>query len=191
MLSREIFQALQVRFPNIRVDLFADRLNTQLPRYWSWRPDPYAEGVHALTVVWRGMNAYVFPPFRLIHRILRKLVFEKASILLIAPVWPNQPWYPILLKMLTEQPVLLPQPDHLLTAPDGSTHPMCQEHKMVLAAWPVSGDPEVIPCCQAEQEPLQTWPGVQALIKPMTPVGANSLAGVVDSKPILFRALWS
>ena len=56
MLSREFFQALLVLFPNIQVDLFADRLNTQLPRYWSWRPDPYAEGVDALAVVWRGMT---------------------------------------------------------------------------------------------------------------------------------------
>ena len=86
-LCPEIFQGLLRLFPWLRVHLFADGLNHQLQRYWSRRPDPHAEGVDALTTVWKGMGAYDFPPFRLILRILRKVQNEGATLLLVAPVW--------------------------------------------------------------------------------------------------------
>ena len=118
----QIFQGLQKMFPWIEVDIFADRLNHQVPRCWSWRPDPLAEGVDTLTVVCRDMRAYAFPPFKLIHRVLRKVHSEGDTLLLIAPVWCQQPWYSMLLRMLIEQPGLIPSSLLLLTAPDWSPH---------------------------------------------------------------------
>ena len=88
-LCPQVFQGLQKMFPWIEVDLFADRLNHQVPRFWSWRPDPLAEGVDALTVIWREMRAYAFPPFKLIHRVLRKVHNEGATLLLVAPCGAN------------------------------------------------------------------------------------------------------
>ena len=49
-------------FPWKEVDLFADQLNHQVPRFWNWRPDPLAECVDELTVVWREIREYAFPP---------------------------------------------------------------------------------------------------------------------------------
>ena len=66
---------------------FTDRLNHKLAWYWSWRPDPHAEEVDALTTVWNPMRAYAFPPFRLVRRILRKVQDERSELLLVAPVW--------------------------------------------------------------------------------------------------------
>ncbi|CAH1242611.1 Hypp6890 [Branchiostoma lanceolatum] len=44
------------------VDLFASRLNTKLPKFCSWKPDPLAWKVDAFTWPWNGMKVYIFPP---------------------------------------------------------------------------------------------------------------------------------
>ena len=46
-----------------KVDLFATRLNTQLERFVSWRPDPEAIGSDALQLNWTDLMGYAFPPF--------------------------------------------------------------------------------------------------------------------------------
>ena len=50
-------------------------------------------------------------------RCLCKVIQEGCTIVLIAPVWPAQAWFPILLKCLVEYPVLLPRHCLLLTDP--------------------------------------------------------------------------
>ena len=99
------------------VDLFADRLTTQKSRYISWRPDLGAMAIDAFSVKWNAINAYAFPPFCLIGRCLAKVRKDQADLLIITPVWPAQPWYPILLGMLIEPPILLPPIPNFLTSP--------------------------------------------------------------------------
>ena len=190
-LDPQVFAALRSLFPLIQVDLFADRLNHQLARYWSWRPDPHAEGVDALTTVWNFMTEYAFPSFRLVHRILRKVQDEKAELLLVAPVWGQQPWYPILLQMLTDQPVLIPMSQDLLKAPDGSLHPLCVNSRLVLTAWPVSGNPAEALAFRQKQELWWGKHGVQAPLGLIGQDGISCIAGVVEGRLILLRALWS
>ena len=40
-LCPAVFQALQNRWGPVDIDLFASRLTNQLPRFVSWKPDPY------------------------------------------------------------------------------------------------------------------------------------------------------
>ena len=87
-----------------KIDLFASRLSTQLPQYVSWRPDPEALHADALTMDWVPFKGYAFPPFNLIPAVLNKLSQDKADIILVAPIWPAQPWWPLLLSLLVEQP---------------------------------------------------------------------------------------
>ena len=90
------------------MDLFASRTNAQLPVYCSWKPDPAALTVDALSISWKKHYPYVFPPFALIPRCLNKLEEEKVSAVLIAPVWKNQVWFPLLLRSLIYFPILPP-----------------------------------------------------------------------------------
>ena len=53
------------------LDLFAHRLNYQLPRYVSWIPHPNAVGVNAFTLDWGTQYNYAFPPFSLIPQVLQ------------------------------------------------------------------------------------------------------------------------
>ena len=83
----------------------------------------------------------MFPPFSLIPQCLSKLRAEAIPALLIAPVWPNQTWFPQLLEHLVDLPDLLPPTQDILTSPDGSNHLIVMGGHLPLAAWPVSGSP--------------------------------------------------
>ena len=117
MLSWQIFLALEVKLGPFTIDLFASRLNAQLPVYCSWRPNPAALAVDALSISWRDQHPYLFPPFAPIGKYLQKILQEEVEALLIAPVWQTQIWYPTLLGMLVERPVLLPNTQNILQGP--------------------------------------------------------------------------
>jgi len=51
---------------------------------------------------------YAFPPFCLISSCLAKVREERAQIVLVTPIWQAQAWYPLLLQMSIEDPVLIP-----------------------------------------------------------------------------------
>ena len=97
------------RFGPLEVDLFASRLTHQCQRYFSWRPDPFAEATDAFLQDWLGLKGFANPPWNLIARVLAKTQSQRARIVLIAPVWKAQPWYPcLILAMLVDLPRLLP-----------------------------------------------------------------------------------
>ena len=86
-LRKDVFADLMQEVYQCNVDLFASRLNHQLPHFVSWRPDPYAMGTDALKIPWTRWRGYAFPPFVLISKVLKKIREEGSTILLIAPVW--------------------------------------------------------------------------------------------------------
>ena len=85
MLRSDIFEALvgKLRSPNI--DLFASRLNRQVPCYVSWRPDPGAAYTDAFSVEWSKYFFYAFPPFSLIPQCLQKVELYQANGIIIVP----------------------------------------------------------------------------------------------------------
>ena len=44
------------------IDLFASRINIQLPRFAAYRPDPEAETINAFSIQWTNLKFYAFPP---------------------------------------------------------------------------------------------------------------------------------
>ena len=81
-----------------------------------------------------GTN-YAFPPFCLIMKTLAKIWEEGGELVLITPVWPTQAWYPVLLEMLVDPPILLAQFPNLLSNPRGELHPLLVNKTLFLAAW--------------------------------------------------------
>lgn len=73
MSNREIFIEIVTRYGVPDIDLFASRLNHQLPKYVSWEPDPGEIAVDAFSLHWDGMCLCAFPPFCLISRCLLKI----------------------------------------------------------------------------------------------------------------------
>ena len=108
MLNRREFRAVEQRWGPFTLDAFATRLNRQLPRYCSWRPDPEATLVDALQQDYTKERAWANPPFNLIGRFLARIKRQRATAVVVVPAWPTQPWWPLLAEMLTAEPVLLP-----------------------------------------------------------------------------------
>ena len=72
-LKREIFAQITTHWGTPEIDLFATRLNTQLPKFVSWKPDPASCFVDAFTISWKSLYFYAFPPFCQIQRCLQKI----------------------------------------------------------------------------------------------------------------------
>ena len=121
------------------IGLFASRLNAKLQKFVSWMPDPCAYACDAFSLNWSEFESYAFPPFSLISRVLTRVRRDKVPrLMLIAPVWPTQSWYPILLEMLIDRPILLPKWPNLLKQPhNDQLHPL--RLQLQLAAWIISG----------------------------------------------------
>ncbi len=92
-LNPAVFEWLLSQGPfSPQVDWFALQVNAQLLRFFAWKPEPTAEGIDAFDFDWGHVNGYVYPPFVLIPRILRKVEEDKAAILLIHPDWRGALW---------------------------------------------------------------------------------------------------
>ena len=93
-LLQEVFDHLCARWHTPRVDLFATRYNHKLPKFVSPVPDPQAWRVDALSLNWENMDAYAFPPVSLLGKVVSKILDQGVHrLVLIAPGWPNMPWF--------------------------------------------------------------------------------------------------
>ena len=102
MLNPRIFKQIVNVYRMPVLDIFASTLNHQVPKYFSWTLDPQAVGMDAFSVNWNKGLLYMFPPFSLIQKFLRKIIEDKATVLSITPVWQSRPWYPM---HATESPI--------------------------------------------------------------------------------------
>ena len=93
-LLQEVFDQICRRWHKPEVDLFATKFNRKLPRFVSPVPDLLAWKVDALSVPWQDLDAYVFPPVALLGKVVSKLMDQGFNrVILIAPGWPNMPWF--------------------------------------------------------------------------------------------------
>ena len=93
MLNPAIFQKtiMLLKFePDL--DCFASRLNTQLPKYISYKPDPYAYLINgSFSIYWGFYNCYLFPHFSLIGHTLQKIRMDLTEVVSVVPKWSTQP----------------------------------------------------------------------------------------------------
>ena len=120
------------------VDLFASRINCQIPRFFSFRPDPDCIGVNAFTVDWGELSFYAFPPFSCIPKVIQKIYHDKATGILVVPDWPNQPWYSTFLDMIIKRVNLSPRKQLLRLPQQTAPHPLHKHLGLVAAI--VSGN---------------------------------------------------
>ena len=138
-LDRIVFKELCLIWGNPEIDLFASRLNFQIDQYCAWKPDPGCSYNNAFSINWKIIHSvYLFPPFSLLSGYIFKLREDKARGIVIAPLWLTQAWFPRLMELLIDVPVMLPRRNNLLALPhDQTIHPL---HKnLVLIACQASG----------------------------------------------------
>ena len=139
-LHPDLFKQVTQQFGEVNIDLFASELNRQVSRFVSRGPEPLAWYTDAFSrPLPKGLKMYAFPPFILLGRLLAKIRREEATVIVIAPVWKGQPWWPWLTSMAVAPPLLLPQWRNLLTLP-GAPSLHHQQPRWRMAAWLVSGE---------------------------------------------------
>ena len=117
-LNPEIFKAICDRWHRPQVDLFATRFNNKLPHFVSPVPDPQAWAVDALSLSWEELDPYAFPPAAILGKVVEKLQdYPYNRIILIAPGWPNMPWFWDLVAMSSQIPLCLPSIPNLGSQP--------------------------------------------------------------------------
>ena len=190
-LNPETFLQLNARIGPFTIDLFASHWNKQVNRFFSWRPDPLALAVDALAHSWGQEHPYAFPPFALIGRCLQKVPREQTrSLLLIAPIWPAQIWHPLLLSMLSNNPVILPSSPDLLLNPQQEQHLLILNGHLTLAAWPISRTCSLTREFHRRVQTSSASPGGRERQNPMNPLGNVGSAGVTNGTQIPFLHLW-
>ena len=178
MLDGSIFKRINLLFSPLEVDLFTSRLTHQCQRYFSWRPDPFAEATDAFLQSWSGMTGFANLPWNLIPKVLAKTQTEEAHIVLIAPVWKAQPWYPHLLAMLVDLPYLLPQQVG-----------MTAQLEPQLAVWNISGrDSEASNFLHRLRNSSSSHGGLRQTSLTTHSLG-DGIAGVLDGVQIPFQVL--
>ena len=109
-LLPEVFRTICGRWHRPKIHLFATRFNNKLPLFVS--PVP------ALSLPWKDLDVYAFPPAAILGKVVEKFRDSPCKrIILIAPGWPNMPWFWDLVAMSSQIPLSLPNLPNLLTQP--------------------------------------------------------------------------
>ena len=185
-LSPAVFRTINAIWGPLEVDLFASRLSYQLSRFFSWRPDPLAEATNAFQQDWAPVKGYANPPWCLIGKVLNQVRTQQAQVILVAPIWRGQPWYPVLLEMLWDYPRLLPQLPDLFQM---TLSTVALDFQPQLAAWPISGESLQVRAFQEQLGISSFPPGEPNPTRPMIPTSRSGYAGALKGVQIPFLVL--
>jgi hypothetical protein len=109
-LKDTIFQKITEKWGIPDIDLIVSMLNFQIKKCCAWKLDPLASFIDAFTLNWIDFNSvYIFPPFSLLGSCVQKIRMEKAKGIVIAPLWPTQPWFTRLMELLIDNPIIIPK----------------------------------------------------------------------------------
>lgn len=182
-LNPDVFRRICKRFGQPHIDLMATDLNCKLQTYFSPIPDPQSAGVDALLQNWTGLWAYVYPPTALIRQILMKCRREGTELILIAPCWPAQEWFPDLLDLLIAPPQALPATPKLLKQPHLHLF-HGNPGTLALHAWRLSPDVYKRRAFRSELPVLSPDTIEHRLKNSITTSGESSAIGATDSRLI-------
>ncbi|XP_068247823.1 uncharacterized protein [Palaemon carinicauda] len=117
-LYPQVAQEVLRRWGSPLIDLFATRLNAQLPVFCSPVPDPTPAFEDAFQHSWDGLDVYAFPHFRIIRQVLNRLRQSNSTkMTLVAPWWPEREGFADLQDLATLPSWPLPVREDLLSQP--------------------------------------------------------------------------
>ena len=184
MLHPELFAQINKEWGPLEVDIFATRLSNQLPRFFSWRPDPLAEAKDAFIQEWSHLKDNANLPCCLVGKVLHHAKNQQARVILVAPVWKGQPWYPALLEMLFDFPRQLPCTHRLIQwKADRSQWDLLPQ----LAVWPISGKSLDVQTFQVKLRSSSSHHGEAKHLAHMIPTSRSGWAGVLIGVVIPFQ----
>ena len=100
---------VRVTPPPVDIRLFTDAFPGALVK---GAPD-----TDALSMEWDHLWAYAYPPHQILVKVISKIREHECKIIIVAPTWPSQSWFPDLLELSIEHPWRLPLLPKLLKQP--------------------------------------------------------------------------
>lgn len=187
-LSQSIADRIWKVWGRPHVDMFATRENSKLPTFVSPFQDNQAWRTDALSFSWTGMWMYLYPPIPLLHEVLLQIAQTQCEAILIAPAWPTQNWFPLLLDLCSDAPLSLPPIRTLLRQP--GTNTFHQDPAVLqLHAWRLSG-PRCVAKDSLRRQPNASRKHIETVHKSSTTAdGVSSVSGALTSLSILSRPL--
>ena len=121
---------------------------------------------------WQGRSVYMFPPFPLLNKVIQKLrSTQAAEVILIAPWWPKQSWFPHLLRLCVEHPLAFPYRRDLLSQQDQKY--VSDRKSYHLHAWRLS-------CDTIKQQVFQTRSlGSRQPLEGRQPIACTTIGGLI------------
>ena len=116
-LHDTLFEKIIAKFGKPDIDLFASRANFKVDKYISYYPDPDANGVNAFAISWSDLQFHAFQPFAIISKVISKIENEKAEGIMVVPIFTTQVWFPRVMRLLIDYPLLLPDSNKSLFFP--------------------------------------------------------------------------
>ena len=107
----------------------------------TWKPDPGAAAIDALTLEWsRYKTIYCFPP-GLIGKVLQFIQESRTTAILVYPYWPTQVSYPQLQQLMRSPPLSIKMHRKTIVLPHqpeqvDPLYPKLQLHGCVLSGHP-------------------------------------------------------
>ena len=150
-IQPSIYDIISHKMGSSDIDLFASIKNRKHFRYVSYMPEKDAIAINAFSISWKYKLHYAFPPFSVIGRTIQKMCEEQAELILVAPLFPSQPWFPQMLNQISGQSFVLPKTNKVLYLP-GTT----KQHRLTtmrMGAFRLSGNASQV---QEYQSRLQT-----------------------------------
>lgn len=183
-ISSKVIQRVFLVWQRPVIDLFATNKNRKLDLFCSRVPLEGTYQVDSLQMSWSNLSGYAFPPLNLVPLVLQKVQSDKTPLLiLIAPVWKRRSWYPLLLHLLTDFPILLPPTQITILS-------KVKISNIQLAAWKLSGKDGEIKEFRKKLQTQLLQAGDSQQDQSMTVSGDNSTAGVLNGRSILFQQLF-
>lgn len=137
MIHPAVIRAVWAHYGAPVADLFASQAAHHCHMWFSIKGSPGPLGVDAFSHRWPTGLLYAFPPVALLPQVLNKIRQERATVLLIAPNWPQSHWFAELMQLLAGRPLELPQRADLLSQADNRLwHP--NPGRLQLWAWPLN-----------------------------------------------------
>lgn len=139
MLDPGLFNYIDSMLGPHTVDRFASMTTALLPKYNSRFSDPLTSGVDALAQQdWGSEMNFVNAPFRLLNKVLDVVVKQRAHATVIAPHWPNQPWFSRLKNLSVSPPIRL-RLNRSTILPLGRTAEPLKNRRWQISAWRIFG----------------------------------------------------
>ncbi len=124
-----VWKQILLMWSDMAVDRFASPENARLPRFNTRFAHPSTPNYNCMAQNWaiEGLS-YACPPMGMVPDVLELVREQRARAILVVPLWPQQPWWPLLQRLTVKSIPLGNGEDAFQAGPSGVCAPRKNPH---------------------------------------------------------------